>query len=32
MDFITVKCLGKAEKAVRNDKYTIITTIELGED
>ena len=32
MDLITVDCLGKAEKAVTNDKNTVITTIDLGED
>jgi len=32
MDLITVECLGKAEKAVTNDKNTVITTIDLGED
>ena len=32
MDLITIECLGKAEKAVTNDKNTVITTIDLGED
>ena len=32
MDLITVDCLGKADKAVTNDKNTVITTIDLGED
>ena len=32
MDLITVDCLGKARKAVTNDKNTVITTIDLGED
>ena len=32
MDLITVDCLGKVKKAVTNDKNTVITTIELGED
>ncbi len=32
MDLITVDCLGKAEKAVTNDKNTVITTIDLGND
>ena len=32
MDLITVDCLGKAEKAVTNDKNTVINTIDLGED
>ena len=32
MDLITINCLGKAEKAVTNDKNTVITTIDLGED
>ena len=32
MDLITVDCLGKAKKAVTNDKNTVITTIDLGED
>ena len=32
MDLITIDCLGKAEKAVTNDKNTVITTIDLGED
>jgi len=30
MDLITVDCLGKADKAVTNDKNTVITTIDLG--
>jgi chaperonin GroEL len=32
MDLITVDCLGKAKKSVTNDKNTVITTIELGQD
>jgi len=32
MDLITTDCLGKAEKAVTNDKNTVITTIDLGEN
>jgi len=32
MDLITVDCLGKADKAVTNDKNTVITTIDLGVD
>ena len=32
MDLITVDCLGKAKKAVTNDKNTVITTMDLGED
>ena len=32
MDLITVDCLGKADKAVTNDKNTVITTIDLGEN
>jgi len=32
MDLITVDCLGKAEKAVTNDKNTVITTIDLDID
>jgi chaperonin GroEL len=32
MDLITIDCLGKAEKAVTNDKNTVITTIDLGVD
>jgi chaperonin GroEL len=32
MDLITINCLGKADKAVTNDKNTVITTIDLGED
>ena len=32
MDLITVDCLGRAKKAVTNDKNTVITTIDLGED
>jgi len=32
MDLITVDCLGKAKKAVTNDKNTVITTIDLGVD
>ena len=32
MDLITVDCLGKAKKAVTNDKNTVITTIELDND
>ena len=32
MDLITVACLGKADKAVTNDKNTVITTIDLGND
>ena len=32
MDLITVDCLGKAKKAVTNDKNTVITTIDLGND
>ena len=32
MDLITIDCLGKAEKAVTNDKNTVITTIDVSED
>ena len=32
MDLITVDCLGKAEKAVTNDKNTVITTLDLDVD
>ena len=32
MDLITIDCLGKADKAVTNDKNTVITTIDLGND
>ena len=32
MDLITVDCLGQADKAVTNDKNTVITTIDLGVD
>ena len=32
MDLITIDCLGKADKAVTNDKNTVITTIDLGVD
>jgi len=32
MDLITIDCLGKAEKAVTNDKNTVITTINLDID
>jgi len=32
MDLITVDCLGKAKKAVTNDKNTVITTIDLNND
>ena len=32
MDLLTVDCLGKAEKAVTNDKNTVITTIDLDID
>jgi chaperonin GroEL len=32
MDLITVDCLGKAKKAVTNDKNTVITTIDISED
>ena len=32
MDLITIACLGKADKAVTNDKNTVITTIDLGND
>ena len=32
MDLITIDCLGKAKKAVTNDKNTVITTIDLGVD
>jgi len=32
MDLITVDCLGKADKAVTNDKNTVITTIDISED
>lgn len=32
MDLITVDCLGKAEKAVTDDKNTVITTIDMGVD
>jgi chaperonin GroEL len=30
MDLITVDCLGKADKAVTNDKNTVITTLDIG--
>jgi len=30
MDLITIDCLGKADKAVTNDKNTVITTIDLN--
>ena len=32
MDLITVDCLGRADKAVTNEKNTVITTIELEND
>ena len=32
MDLITINCLGKAEKAVTNDKNTVITTIDVSKD
>ena len=32
MDLITIDCLGKADKAVTNDKNTVITTIDLDND
>ena len=32
MDLITVDCLGKAKKAVTNDKNTVITTLEISKD
>jgi len=32
MDLITIDCLGKADKAVTNDKNTVITTIDIGKD
>ncbi len=32
MDLITVDCLGKAQKAVTNDKNTVITTLDVSED
>ena len=32
MDLITIDCLGKANKAVTNDKNTVITTIDISED
>jgi len=32
MDLITVDCLGKADKAVTNDKNTVITTIDINQD
>ena len=32
MDLITIDCLGKAEKAVTNEKNTVITTIDLDVD
>ena len=32
MDLITVDCLGKADKAVTNDKNTVITTIDVSKD
>lgn len=32
MDLITVDCLGKAEKAVTNEKNTVITTVDLDID
>ena len=32
MDLITIDCLGKAEKAVTNDKNTVITTIDINQD
>ena len=32
MDLITVDCLGKADKAVTNDKNTVITTIGTNKD
>jgi len=32
MDLITIDCLGEAEKAVTDDKNTVITTLDLGID
>jgi len=32
MDLITIDCLGKAEKAVTDDKNTVITTLDLDID
>ena len=32
MDLITVDCLGKADKAVTNDKNTVITTVDINQD
>ena len=32
MDLITVDCLGKADKAVTNDKNTVITTVDVSKD
>ena len=32
MDLITIDCLGKAEKAVTDDKNTVITTLDLNID
>jgi len=32
MDLITIECLGEASKAVTNNKNTVITTIDLGND
>ena len=32
MDLITIDCLGKADKAVTNDKNTVITTIDISKD
>ena len=31
MDLITVDCLGKADKAVTNDKNTVITTVNINQ-
>ena len=32
LDLIDIDCLGKAEKSVTDDKHTVITTYEVGED
>ena len=32
MDLITIDCLGKADKAVTNDKNTVITTVNINQD
>jgi len=32
MDLITIDCLGKADKAVTNDKNTVITTVNIKQD